>query len=304
MAQSRWVKERIEAQHSDMAVDLVTIRTTGDKILDAPLSKIGGKGLFVKEIEEALLEDRIDMAVHSMKDVPAELPQGLILCAFPRREDPRDALITPHGADLASLPAGAKVGTGSLRRAAQVRHVRPDLEIVGVRGNVDTRLRKLQAGHFDAIILAAAGLKRLGMEGCIQQVLPPETLLPAVGQGALGIEVRAGDQEIMARLDFLDHAETADRLKAERAFLNTLEGGCQVPIAALARLEGGRVHLQALVAELDGRRVIRDEAAAPREDAGELGRALARKLLAAGAREILASVYGRVPKILGDWLQG
>lgn len=293
MAQSRWIKKQIEAQHPELTVDLVTIRTTGDKVLDAPLSKIGGKGLFVKEIEEALLQGRIDLAVHSMKDVPAELPPGLTLCAFPRREDPRDALISPCAADLDSLPPGARVGTGSLRRAAQVRHVRPDVEIVALRGNVDTRLKKLRDGRFEAIILAAAGLGRLGMEECIRQVLPPETLLPAVGQGALGIEARTVDQETLARLSFLNHAETADRVRAERAFLGTLEGGCQVPIAALARLDGGQVRLQALVAELDGSRVIRDEATGPREEAGKLGRALARKLLGAGASGILARVYGR-----------
>ena len=293
LAQSRWVKEKIEKGHPDIRVELVSIKTTGDKILDAPLSEVGGKGLFVKEIEEALLSRKIHMAVHSMKDVPAELPEGLTLSAFPEREDPRDALISRGNLTVEQLPFGSRVGTSSLRRAAQLLHMRPDLKIVSLRGNVDTRLRKLESGDLRAIILAAAGLKRLGLSGLISHTISEDMVLPAIGQGALGLEVRSDDHDTVAILDFLDHEPTRLTVKAERAFLKELEGGCQVPIAAFARLIGTKLHLKGLVAELDGSGLVMDEITGTAAQAGRLGVELARKLLASGADKILKHVYGK-----------
>lgn len=292
LAQSLWIKERIETAYPHVQIKIVKIKTTGDKILDSPLSKIGGKGLFVKEIEEALLDKRIDLAVHSMKDIPAQLPKGLILSAFPKREDPFDALISENDFSFHSLPRGAKVGTGSLRRSAQLLHVRPDLELVPVRGNVDTRLKKMEAGEFEAVILAAAGLKRLGMNDRITQVIPAGQILPAIGQGALGLEVREADEKTIGLLSFLNHKETERTVRAERAFLKELGGGCQVPIAAYARLVKGDIHLEGLVAELDGSKLIRDEIIGELDRAEEIGVALAQRLLASGAGKILEKVYG------------
>ncbi|MCD6293577.1 MAG: hydroxymethylbilane synthase, partial [Deltaproteobacteria bacterium] len=228
LRQSEWIKKQLEMRHSGIRVDLIKIKTTGDKILDTPLSKIGGKGLFVKEIEEALLESRVDVAVHSMKDVPAQLPKDLMLSTFPPREDPSDALIAEGECRLNQLPKGTKVGTSSLRRGAQLLHFRPDLKLVPLRGNVDTRLNKLKSGDLQAIILATAGLNRLGLSNVITQTIPFHQLLPAVGQGALGLEVRRGDRETIDLLDFLNHEDTQTAVAAERAFLKTLEGGCQV----------------------------------------------------------------------------
>ena len=293
LTQSEWVKGKIEAQHPDVQVELVRVKTTGDKILDAPLSKIGGKGLFVKEIEEALLSERIDLAVHSMKDVPAAQPEGLILTTFPEREDPRDAFVSTRYDDLAQLPQGARVGTGSLRRSAQLLHIRPDLELVPVRGNVDTRLRKLEAGEYEAIILAASGLKRLGLKDRISQALDVEQILPAIGQGALGLEVRRDDEGTIGRIDFLNHRETEITIKAERAFLTELDGGCQVPLAAFCRTENGQLRLEGMVAELDGSKVLRDQMRGEESEAEEMGVALARRLLSAGADEILERIYGK-----------
>ena len=293
LTQSEWVKGKIEAQHPDVQVDLVIVKTTGDKILDAPLSKIGGKGLFVKEIEEALLSERIDLAVHSMKDMPAALPEGLILTTFPEREDPRDAFVSTKYDGLEQLPQGARVGTGSLRRSAQLLHIRPDLELVPMRGNVDTRLRKLEAGEYEAIILAVSGLKRLGLKDRISQALGVEQILPAIGQGALGLEVRRDDDGTIGRVDFLNHRETEITVKAERAFLTELEGGCQVPLAAFCRTENGQLRLEGMVAELDGSRVLRDQMRGEESEAEEMGIALARRLLAAGADEILERIYGK-----------
>jgi hydroxymethylbilane synthase len=293
LTQSEWVKEKIEVRHSDIQVELVRIRTTGDKILDSPLSKIGGKGLFVKEIEEALFSKRIDLAVHSMKDVPAVLPDGLILTTFPEREDPRDAFLSVKYQSLEQLPPGARVGTGSLRRSAQLLHIRPDLELVPMRGNVDTRLGKLEAGEYEAIILAASGLKRLGLEDRITQTLVKEKLLPAIGQGALGLEVRQEDERTISWVHFLNHRETEVTVKAERAFLKEMEGGCQVPLGAFCRAEKGKLHLEGMVAELDGSRVLRDQTTGTEEEAEEMGITLARRLLAAGADEILDRIYGR-----------
>ncbi len=291
LAQSRWVKEQIEGRHPRARVDLVQIRTRGDKILDSPLSEIGGKGLFVKEIEEALLQQQVDLAVHSLKDVPAQLPAGLTLCAYPAREDPHDALVTAAGGTLEGLPRQARVGTGSLRRAAQLLHLRPDLQVVPLRGNVDTRLRKLGAGEFDALILAAAGLKRLGISHHAASRIPSTQVLPAVGQGVLALETRAGDERTMGALQFLNDEATAVAVRAERGFLAELGGGCQVPIAGLAQVSDGGVHLQALVAELDGSRIFRDQQEGSAEDAERIGRALARRLLAAGAAEVLRRIY-------------
>lgn len=293
LAQSEWVKARIEQRHPDVRVSLVKITTRGDKILDSPLSKVGGKGLFVKEIEEALLRREVDLAVHSMKDVPAQLQDGLDIGIFPEREDPRDAFVSATYRVLSELPEGALVGTGSLRRSAQLLHLRPDLRIVALRGNVDTRLRKLREQELGAVILAAAGLRRLGLEKRISQILPSEMILPAIGQGALGLELRRDDERVRERIHFLNHRQTEITLRAERAFLTRLEGGCQVPIGGHGRLEDGRMVLEGLVAELDGSRIIRDRIVGDPERPEEIGNALAEKLLGAGADRILAGVYGK-----------
>lgn len=293
LIQAEWVRGRIEARHPGIRVEVVRIKTTGDKILDSPLSRIGGKGLFVKEIEDALLHGEIDLAVHSMKDVPAELPGPLMLSACPRREDARDALISREGRSIEELAPGAVVGTSSPRRAAQIRHLRPDLRTVPLRGNVDTRLRKLAKGEVDAVILAQAGLKRMGLQDRVTETLSAAKVLPAIGQGALGIEVRRRDEKTRGLLAFLNHADTEVSVRAERAFLKELEGGCQVPIAAFADLREGRIRLEGMVAELDGSRVIRDEVRGERDRPEALGIALAGRLIGAGARDILDRIYGR-----------
>jgi hydroxymethylbilane synthase len=291
--QSGWRKNRIEAMHPDISVELVRIKTKGDRIIDSPLSKIGGKGLFVKEIEDALLRKDVDLAVHSIKDVPAELPDGLWLPVFPEREDPRDAFISKGYATLSVLPQCASVGTGSLRRSSQLLSIRPDLKIVPLRGNVDTRLKKLESGDMQAVILAAAGLRRLGLSDRITQSLPTEALLPAIGQGALGLEVRKDDERTLEILSFLNHRPTELAVRAERAFLKRLEGGCQVPIAGFGTVEGGVITLKGMVAELDGSRIIRDEVTGPHDRPEDLGLGLAERLLESGADKILAGVYGR-----------
>ena len=291
LRQSEWIKEQLERQHSGIRVALVKIKTTGDKILDVPLSKVGGKGLFVKEIEEALLEKTVDVAVHSMKDVPAQLPEPLMLSTFPPREDPSDALISEGGKMLAQLPEGARIGTSSLRRGAQLLHFRPDLTLVSLRGNVDTRLNKLKSGDLHAIILAAAGLNRLGLSHLITQTIPFHQLLPAVGQGALGLEVRRGDRKTMALLDFLNHEDTQTEVIAERAFLKTLEGGCQAPIAGFARVNGDELFVEGLVAELDGSSIFKETMAGKRDQAEEMGIRLAQKLLTTGAGDVLKRLY-------------
>ncbi|MFZ0448552.1 MAG: hydroxymethylbilane synthase [Desulfatiglandaceae bacterium] len=293
LAQCEWVKGRITERHPELEVELVRIKTKGDKILDAPLNKIGGKGLFVKEIEEALLSGRVDLAVHSMKDVPAELPDGLVLTAFPEREDPHDVLISVDNVPLEELPQGGLLGTSSLRRGAQVLHLRPDLKIVPLRGNVDSRLKKLRRGDFHAIVLAAAGMTRLGLKDQISQVIPTEKILPAIGQGALGVEVRRENRDVIEVLSFMDHGPTAVCVRAERAFLKKLEGGCQVPIAALATLNGRDLHLEGIVAELDGSRVIRNKIKGTGDRPEEIGVKLAGRMLDAGAGEILARIYER-----------
>jgi len=291
LAQSEWIKKEIEARHPHIHVELVRIKTTGDKILDTPLSKIGGKALFVKEIEEALLGKAVDLAVHSMKDVPAELPEGLMLSAFPEREDPRDAFVSVKYQTIQDLPQRARVGTSSLRRAAQLLTIRRDLEIVPLRGNVDTRLRKLEEGEIQAIILASAGLKRLGLEKRITHVIPSDQMLPAIGQGTLGLEVRRDDELTVSLLEFLNHEETEVTVRAERAFLKELEGGCQVPIAGFCRSKDGMLHLAGMVAELDGSNTVRDEITGKKAQAEQIGVTLARKLLDSGADKILARIY-------------
>jgi hydroxymethylbilane synthase len=263
------------------------IKTTGDKITDVPLAKVGTKGLFTKEIEEALLDGRADLAVHSLKDLPTELPEGLVLAAVPEREDPRDAVV---GHNLADLPSGARVGTSSLRRAAQLRQMRGDLTVESVRGNLDTRLRKLDEGQYDAILLAAAGLKRLGWGGRIAEILAPKVMCPAVGQGALAIETRAAGAGFDA-CAALDHRDTHAAITAERGLLAALGGGCQVPIGAHAIVDGGRLRLVAIVASPDGAELVRGEAEGAAAEAEFIGRNLGAELLHRGARQILERVY-------------
>jgi hydroxymethylbilane synthase len=293
LAQSNWVREKIESRHLDVKVELVRIKTKGDKILNSPLSRIGGKGLFVKEIEDALLRGEVDLAVHSMKDMPAGLPEGLNLSVFPEREDPRDAFVSLHCRRLQDLPEGASVGTGSLRRSAQLSHARPDLRVVPLRGNVGTRLRKLSSEGLGAVVLAAAGLNRLGLSARISHIFSLTELLPAIGQGALGLEMRGDDDAVMETVSFLNHRVTEVTLRAERAFLKTLEGGCQVPIAGHAVLRGDGLTLEGMVAELDGSRIIRDEVTGAKDSPEEIGVTLAERILSAGADRILARIYGK-----------
>ena len=289
--QANFVKDRLEALHPDLQVELVPMSTQGDKILDTPLAKVGGKGLFVKELETAMLEGRADIAVHSMKDVPVEFPDGLGLHTICEREDPRDAFVSNHFNQIDELPQGAVVGTSSLRRQCQLRAARPDLVIRDLRGNVNTRLAKLDAGEYDAIILAAAGLKRLEMAHRIAAFIEPEQSLPANGQGAVGIECRLDDHELHALLAPLEHPETRIRVLTERAMNRALQGGCQVPIGAYALVQGDEIWLRGLVGSPNGTQVIRDEIRGPLTDGEALGHTLAQRLLAAGADVILAEVY-------------
>ncbi|MEY1660926.1 hydroxymethylbilane synthase [Isoalcanivorax beigongshangi] len=294
--QAEFVKSELQALHPELAVELVRIKTQGDKILDTPLAKIGGKGLFVKELEEAMLDGRADIAVHSMKDVPMVLPDGLCLPVICARHDPRDAFVSNDYARLEDLPQGARVGTSSLRRSAQLQAWRPDLQVLSLRGNVQTRLGKLDAGEFDGILLAAAGLKRLELTDRIRHELSAEQSLPAVGQGAVGIECRSEDPRVHALLVPLNDVDTWDCVVAERALNRRLEGGCQVPIAAFAELEGDTLTLRALVASEDGSEVLRAQQQAPRGEAEALGIAVAETLLSQGAGRILAAVYGHAPQ--------
>jgi hydroxymethylbilane synthase len=289
--QAHYVKDALQAAHPGLAVELVTMVTKGDVILDTPLAKVGGKGLFVKELEMAMLEGRADLAVHSMKDVPVEFPQGLGLVTICEREDPRDAFVSNHYAAFDDLPEGAIVGTCSLRRQCQLKAARPDIVIKELRGNVGTRLGKLDAGEYDAIILAAAGLKRLELESRIRSYLTPEQSLPAVGQGAVGIECRLDDERLIELLKPLSHQETTDRVLCERAMNTALQGGCQVPIGSYALLENDQLWLRALVGEPDGSQIVRGEIRGNRNDAEQLGETLAQQLLQRGAREILANLY-------------
>ncbi|MDA3135467.1 hydroxymethylbilane synthase [Atlantibacter subterraneus] len=289
--QAHFVKNRLEAFHPRLTVELVPMVTKGDIILDTPLAKVGGKGLFVKELELALLEGRADIAVHSMKDVPVEFPEGLGLVTICEREDPRDAFVSNRFASLDDMPAGSVVGTSSLRRQCQIAERRPDLEIRSLRGNVGTRLSKLDNGDYDAIILAVAGLKRLDLEARIGYAMPADISLPAVGQGAVGIECRLDDERTRALLAPLNHDETAIRVSAERAMNTRLEGGCQVPIGSYAEINNGEIWLRALVGAPDGSQVIRGERRGPAQDAEKMGVSLAEELLENGARAILAEVY-------------
>lgn len=290
--QAEYVKARLEQVHPGLKVSLVPMVSRGDKLLDAPLAKIGGKGLFVKELETALLENEADIAVHSMKDVPMDFPEGLGLFCICEREDPRDAFVSNTYESLDALPAGSVVGTSSLRRQAQLLARRPDLKIQFLRGNVNTRLAKLDAGEYDAIILAAAGLIRLGFEDRIRSSISAEDSLPAGGQGAVGIECRTADVDVHALLAPLHHRETALRVSAERALNKHLNGGCQVPIACYALLEDDQLWLRGLVGQPDGGLLLRAEARAASSDAEALGVRVAEALLAQGADAILKAVYG------------
>ena len=289
--QANYIKDSIEEANPGLTVELMKIKTTGDKITDVPLAMVGGKGLFVKEIEEAMLDGRADLAVHSLKDVPTEFPDGLELTAITKREDARDALISYGNKKLMELPDGATIGSSSLRRRCQLLKVRPDLKIVDLRGNLDTRLKKVEAGDFDAIILAAAGLNRLGWEKRISERISPEIMLPAIGQGALGIESRIGDDDTNNLIRFLNDHDTSVAVKAERALLKKLEGGCQVPIASYGVVESGKLLLKGLVGSLDGETMITGKVEGDISDSEALGIKLAEELLDKGAGEILEEVY-------------
>ncbi|MDM1719032.1 hydroxymethylbilane synthase [Acinetobacter towneri] len=289
--QAEHIRARLEAMHADLTVELVTFVTQGDKILDTPLAKIGGKGLFVKELEAALMDGRADLAVHSMKDVPMALPEGLSLAVICEREDPLDAFVSNHYASFADLPQGAKVGTSSLRRKCQILKARPDIEIIDLRGNVGTRLSKLDDGQYDAIILASAGLKRLGLEQRIRHTIQPDLSLPAVGQGALGLECRSQDQAVLDLILPLMHAETNVCVRAERAFNAYLEGGCQVPIAGYATLQNGQLQIEGRVGSVDGQTILKAVQFGAPEQAEMLGEELAKALLAQGAGELLKALY-------------
>jgi hydroxymethylbilane synthase len=288
--QANWVKSELIKNFPGLCPDIVIIKTKGDKILDVPLAKVGGKGLFVKEIEEALINNRIDIAVHSMKDMPAELLDGLYIGAIPERENPGDVLISKNSCLLSQLPEKARVGTSSLRRMAQLKHIRPDLVILPLRGNLDTRIKKLDAGELDAIILAAAGVKRLGLEKLIAEYLDEEFMLPAVGQGALCIEIRKNDHHIMKFIDSLDHSVTRAVVMGERAFLKRLEGGCQIPIAGHGKAKNNMFTISGLVADLEGKTILKEMLSGPIESSESIGTALADRLLLRGAKEILDSL--------------
>nr|WP_279614588.1 hydroxymethylbilane synthase [Syntrophobacter fumaroxidans] len=291
LKQSGNVKAAMEALWPGLRVELQVVRTTGDKILDVPLAKVGGKGLFVKEIEDALLARTVDLAVHSMKDVPAILPEGLEIGAIPKREDPRDVIVTRTGKGIADLPMGGRVGTSSLRRASQIRKLRPDIEIANLRGNIETRLRKLTEGAFDAIILAAAGLHRMGWQNRVTSYLDPADFLPAIGQGAIGIELRCDDGEVRELLAPLHDPDTHVAVEAERSLLRTLEGGCQVPIGGHAHLVDGTLTLSGMVASIDGEELFRASRAGSPAQARKIGRDVGMELLDSGARRILEEIY-------------
>jgi hydroxymethylbilane synthase len=290
--QANWVKSELEKKYPGMKVTLTKIKTIGDKILDVPLAQVGGKGLFVKEIEEAMLRGEIDIAVHSMKDVPTDFPEGLGLHCITEREDPRDAVIS-RNVTFAALPQGARIGTSALRRQAQLLKLRPDLQMCIIRGNVETRIRKLDDDNLDAVILAAAGLKRLGFTEKVAEYLDVDLSIPAIGQGALGIECRLADPLITQTIAFFNHTETSHAVRAERALLKRCEGGCQVPIAAHGTVSGGLLRLVGFIAAVDGSRSVRGEISGPMEECEQLGIQLADRLLAEGGKAILEEVYQR-----------
>jgi hydroxymethylbilane synthase len=289
--QANWVKDQLIHAHPALKVSLIKIKTTGDKIQDAPLAKIGGKGLFVKEIEEALIQRKIDLAVHSIKDVPTQFPEGLHLSVITKREDPRDVLISREGKTLRELPRGAKIGTSSLRRQAQLLHYRSDFELLPLRGNLDTRLKKLKMMNLDGIVLALAGVKRLGLEEKITEIISTEISLPAIGQGALGIEARQDDRVIEEQIQFLKDRDSWIAVSAERSFLKKLDGGCQVPIAAFARTAGATLQIEGLVGTIDGKRILRERVEGGLDEPESLGTELADILLSKGAKAILDEVY-------------
>ncbi len=288
--QAEFIRKKI-FQATGVDAEIVIIKTTGDKLQTASFAQIGGKGVFIKELEEALLNEEVDLAVHSVKDIPTDVPSRLCFPAICRREDTRDCIVSAKGETLATLRNGARVGTSSLRRQAQIRHARPDLDIRELRGNVDTRLRKVESGEYDAILLAKAGLDRLGWSNRISEVLAPEVCMPAVGQGAIGVQARVKDTEIADALAPLDDFETRQSIVAERSLLGALEGGCQVPLGAWARVERGELVLDAVVCSPDGLRQVRQRATAPPDQARELGTQVAQLLIDSGAREILEEVY-------------
>jgi hydroxymethylbilane synthase len=288
--QANWVKSSLEVQHPSLPIELEKIKTKGDKILDVPLAKVGGKGLFVKEIEEALLEGRIDLAVHSMKDMPGDIPDGLCIGAIPQREIPQDVLISRNKKPLSKLGHGARIGTSSLRRMAQLLHARPDLVVLPLRGNLDTRLKKLETENLDAIVLAAAGVKRLGLENRITEYLNENIMLPAVGQGALCLEIRQNDPEVESIVKTLEHHQTRTIIMGERAFLNRLEGGCQVPIAAHGKIENNLFTICGLVATIDGRTLIKETLSGSIDSAEIIGVKLAERLVSMGAETIMENL--------------
>jgi hydroxymethylbilane synthase len=288
--QANWVKSALNTQHPSLSVELVIITTKGDKILDVPLAKVGGKGLFVKEIEEALLDGRIDLAVHSMKDMPSEIPKGLCIGAIPERENPQDVLISKKGLPLSQLEPGARIGTSSLRRSAQLLHIRPDLRVFPLRGNIDTRLKKLKTKDLDAIVLAAAGVKRLGLENRITEFFDENIILPAVGQGALCIEIRQNDPEVGPIVAKLDHPQTRTIVMGERAFLKRLEGGCQVPIAAHGKIDKTIFTICGLVATIDGKTILKETFSGPEGSAETIGLELANHLVSMGAKTIIENL--------------
>jgi hydroxymethylbilane synthase len=291
--QAEFVRKRLFAA-AGVEAEIVVIKTSGDKFANSPLTQIGGKGIFVKELEDALMDESIDLAVHSVKDIPTEIPPRLQFPAVFRREDVRDCLISASGATLANLRQGARIGTGSLRRQAQLRHIRPDLDVRDLRGNVDTRLRKAQSGEYDAILLAKAGLDRLGWSDRITEIFPPDIFLPAVGQGAIAAECRLSDNETAEVLSTLDDAESRAAIIAERALLSAVQGGCQVPLGAWARTERGEFVLEACVCSVDGAQCIRQRASATPDQAAALGEHVARLLLESGAQSILEAVRGQL----------
>ena len=296
--QSNHIKGKLE-EVTGLPVSLKIIKTTGDKILDVPLAKVGGKGLFTKEIEVELEAGDVDLAVHSMKDVPTELPPGLFIAAMPERVDPRDAIVSGAGYDLKTLPQGAKLGTSSLRRRSQVAHIRPDLDIVDVRGNLDTRMTKAENGELDAVVLASAGITRMGWADRITSYIPTQQMVSAVGQGAIGIEIRENDEYMRHVMEVIGHPETMECVTAERVVMRMLEGGCQVPIGAFARYEDGALVMDALVGWVDGKQIVREQLAGDAGDPQGLGEAMVERLLSLGAGEILAEVRSAADEAQG-----